>query len=136
MAAGKYLRYALDRYGQSVGAALAEYNGGPKAAKAFLKTGDPGNAETRNYVQRVLSSMSGAPATSGSITDTTTQVTPATRELAPTQDSLFSLDGYAPISEVSPSTNLDVNLDTGLEGMQSDALAERIENIVEDVFRG
>jgi Transglycosylase SLT domain len=52
-AAASYMQYALNKY-DNIGAAFAEYNGGPKAARKYLSTGDPGNTETRNYVKRTL----------------------------------------------------------------------------------
>lgn len=58
-AAARYLSYAMKQYDGNVGAVVAEYNGGPKAAKSYLRTGDPGNKETRGYVQRVMGALNG-----------------------------------------------------------------------------
>jgi soluble lytic murein transglycosylase-like protein len=49
----RYLRSLLDRFG-SVNRALAAYNAGPNAVERFA--GVPPYAQTREYVQRVLSS--------------------------------------------------------------------------------
>lgn len=56
-AAAKYMQDLLIRYGGNMGAALAEYNGGINAAKRYVRTGDPGIKETRNYVARTLKAI-------------------------------------------------------------------------------
>ena len=61
-AAARYMAYAMKQYGD-VGAAIAEYNGGPRAAKQYLRTGDPGNKETREYVKRVKDYLNTQPTT-------------------------------------------------------------------------
>jgi soluble lytic murein transglycosylase len=63
-----YLRYLLDRSGNSIVAALASYNGGETRLSGWRKRFDPaehpllaiemiGPRETRRYVKRVLDSM-------------------------------------------------------------------------------
>jgi len=52
-AGAHYLRMQLDRFGGDYGKALAAYNAGPGAVQRF--GGIPPYAETRNYVQNVLS---------------------------------------------------------------------------------
>lgn len=58
-AAGRYLRDGLARYG-SVEAAIADYNGGPKAAAAVLAGKSPPAQETRDYLKRVRTALGGS----------------------------------------------------------------------------
>ena len=50
MAAGKLLADSMKRYGGNVGAALADYNGGPKVASQYL-AGKALNPETAAYIE-------------------------------------------------------------------------------------
>lgn len=58
LAAAMHLKEDLDKTGNPL-AAMAGYNGGPGARDRFLRTGDPGNPETRSYIQRVAAMMGG-----------------------------------------------------------------------------
>ena len=51
-AGAKYLREMLDAFGGDVKKAVAAYNAGPNAVKAY--GGVPPYAETQNYVDSVL----------------------------------------------------------------------------------
>lgn len=137
LAAAKYLRYALDQYGGNVGAALAEYNGGPNAAKAYLRTGDPGNKETRDYIARALPAVRAPDGTIPTVPSNGDASVPSTRP--DTSDSLFS--GYELGSEpqynITPidegvDENLNVDLDVDLDV----SLDAKIGSIVDEVLRG
>ena len=56
-AAGRYIRENLQVYNGNVPAAIADYNGGPRAARAVLAGREPPKEETRGYLQRVLRGM-------------------------------------------------------------------------------
>lgn len=150
LAAAKYLRYALDQYGGNVGAALAEYNGGPKAAKAYLRTGDPGNKETRDYIARVLPAIRQP---DGTLPDKTAMADTSQSQAFGTPDSGGSiLGGYELGSEpqynISPvdagvDQNFNVNIDEDIgQGASSPefaadiALDDKIGTIVDEVLRG
>ena len=141
LAAAKYLRYALDLYGGNIGAALAEYNGGPRAAKAYLRTGDAGNKETRDYINKVLPAIRPP--------DGTAPVQVASAETQPSDASIFG--GYElgsdPQYNIEPldtgiDENLNSNLDTSLDGgidtpeFAKDILLDaKIGTIVDEVLR-
>jgi hypothetical protein len=63
-AAGRYFKDMLGRYGGNVDAAITEYNGGTKQAKAVQGGGQPWVAETANYLSRVKAGMGGEAASS------------------------------------------------------------------------
>lgn len=56
-AAAKYMVKAIKQYDGNVLAAVADYNGGPRQAKAVLKGEDPPAAETQKYLQNVRNYM-------------------------------------------------------------------------------
>jgi soluble lytic murein transglycosylase-like protein len=58
-AAGRYMKDLMQRYGGNVDAAITEYNGGAKQAKAVQGGGKPWVAETANYLSRVKAGMGG-----------------------------------------------------------------------------
>ena len=60
-AAGAYFKDLLKRYDGNVDAAVTEYNGGVKQAKAVQAGGVPWVPETIQYLQRVKAGMSGRP---------------------------------------------------------------------------
>lgn len=115
LAAARYLRYALDQYGGDVGAAAAEYNGGPKAAQKYLRTGDPGNNETRDYLKRVLPAVGAkSPAVPSS---TPIDIVPDTYSVVP--------------MPFEPS--LDVNIEPSID-LAGGAMSNRIASIVDEVL--
>lgn len=61
-AAGAYLSDLYQRYNGNVDAAITEYNGGIKQAKAVMAGGTPWVPETVQYLQRVKSGMARQPA--------------------------------------------------------------------------
>jgi hypothetical protein len=139
-AAAKYMRWALDTYQGNVGAALAEYNGGPKAARKYIATGDPGNDETRKYVKAALPFV-GQP----------TAVAANAGRLTPSQsmDSLFGEVPLAPVPNAFTSNQqisslgdfvdeqLNVNLDVALGEDNGLVLADGdIDSIINKVFNG
>lgn len=138
VAAARYLSYAMKQYGGNVGAVAAEYNGGPKAAKAYLRNGDPGNKETRDYVQRVMGGMGdaqvGAPRT----------LTPQQRMIAQTATpaSPFGGEEYTtPVEDISPAQLASFDLDSDLQTPDMDLLADnmldtKIGSIVDEVLNG
>lgn len=63
-AAGRYMKDMMQRYGGNVDAAITEYNGGAKQAKAVQAGGQPWVAETANYLSRVRAGMGGDAASS------------------------------------------------------------------------
>lgn len=145
LAAAKYLRYALDQYGGNVGAALAEYNGGPKAAKAYLRTGDPGNKETRDYIARVLPSIRQP---DGTMPDKVAMADTSQSQAFGTTGGDSILGGYELGSEpqynIEPlDTGIDEDLNSNLDGgidspeFAADiALDDKIGTIVDEVLRG
>ncbi len=56
-AAGRYMSENLQRYGGNAMAVVADYNGGPNAARAVLKGQAPPAKETRDYLQRIRNYM-------------------------------------------------------------------------------
>ncbi|RUV29244.1 lytic transglycosylase domain-containing protein [Mesorhizobium sp. M5C.F.Ca.IN.020.32.2.1] len=60
LAGTAYLREMLDRYGK-ISAMLAAYNAGPSRYDAYLSTGRPLPAETRDYVARLAPILGGKP---------------------------------------------------------------------------
>ena len=56
-AAGRYFKDLMQRYDGNVKAAIAEYNGGVKAAKAVLAGEEVPFEETRNYLKRIRGYM-------------------------------------------------------------------------------
>lgn len=64
-AAGKYLQYTLNKqYRGNALAAVADYNGGPKAAAAVLAGNPPPAKETQEYLLRVKEYLSNKHGTS------------------------------------------------------------------------
>lgn len=122
-AAGAHLWAALDLYNGNVGAAVADYNGGPKAARAYMSTGDPGNAETRGYLQRVMGAMGDAPrAASAPTTDVLGgSYTPVDIAAMPDEPSL-EVDGFGGDS---------AQLMSDLDNLQLD---EQIGRVVDEVL--
>lgn len=57
-AAGRYFRDLMKRYDGNVRAAITEYNGGVKQAKAVASGGEPTADETIQYLARVKSYLS------------------------------------------------------------------------------
>ena len=57
-AAGRYIAEALPRYQGNAMAAIADYNGGPRQARAVVLGQQPPAAETQEYLKRVRSYMS------------------------------------------------------------------------------
>jgi len=56
-AAGRYFKDLMDRYDGNVKAAITEYNGGTKQAKAVMDGGEPTATETVNYLKRIKKYM-------------------------------------------------------------------------------
>lgn len=56
-AAGRYFKDLMERYDGNVKAAIAEYNGGTKAARAAMKGEEIPYAETRNYLKNIKQYM-------------------------------------------------------------------------------
>lgn len=56
-AAAKYMVRAIKQYDGNVLAAVADYNGGPRQAKAVVNGEDPPAAETQKYLQNVRNYM-------------------------------------------------------------------------------
>lgn len=56
-AAGRYFKDLMQRYDGNVKAAVAEYNGGIRAAKAVQKGQEIPYEETRNYLKRIRQFM-------------------------------------------------------------------------------
>lgn len=145
-AAARYLSYAMKQYGGNVGAVVAEYNGGPKAARAYIRTGDPGNKETRGYVQRVLGSLGGGSTTVQAAQDPYDQAQrPQWMAQAPSPmpASPFGGDEYTttnPMMAQSPDIS-DLNLDVDLGTPDMDLIADnmldnKIGSIVDEVLNG
>ena len=134
-AAARYLAYGMELYGGDVGATAAEYNGGPKAAKAYLRTGNPGNKETRKYVQRVLGGNTGkAPI-----------VVAAKVEPVPALQSIFgdSEDLYRgeSVAAFTPTETPDRNFEDGftvpdMDSVKDTELENEIGRIVDEVLNG
>lgn len=59
-ASGRYLRDTLRQYHGDIDAVIADYNGGPRQAKAVQAGRQPPAAETRAYLQRVRSALGGS----------------------------------------------------------------------------
>lgn len=155
VAAARYLAYGMKRYGGNVGAVVADYNGGPRAAKAYIRTGDPGNKETRGYVQRVMGALGRAVVTGEAATPSRGYQQDAPRVAKslrqPPQPSLLGEDAYNipdmvdPLDvavggqvEASPYTNLDVDLNVDL-GSDMDFVAaglldDKVGSIVDEVL--
>lgn len=140
VAAARYLRYALNQYSGNVNAAIAEYNGGPRAAHAVIKTGDPGNNETRMYLKRVNAMLDNAPITSVQVDSSNIS------EASPFASDQYEQGGAVKIPKDFTNPNIDVNLSTSLtvpigQSAQSDMdmvanemLDRRIGSIVDEVL--
>jgi hypothetical protein len=135
LAAARYMAYASKLYGGNPGAMLAEYNGGPKAAKKYLQTGDPGNAETRKYLANTLPSI-GQEAGAA----------PAAQVMQQAITSPFGNDAYttsqqqifstALLDGIDPET-LDSRLDTPDLDMVADQMLDtQVSTIVDEVLNG
>lgn len=55
--AARYMADNLKKYNGSVEASLADYNGGPRQAKAVIETGTPRALETKGYIRNIMASM-------------------------------------------------------------------------------
>lgn len=58
-AAGRYLSDTMRQYGGDVDAVIADYNGGPRAAREVLAGRQPPARETRDYLARVREELGG-----------------------------------------------------------------------------
>lgn len=139
-AAARYLAYAMKQYDGNIGAVVAEYNGGSKAAKAYLRTGDPGNKETRGYVQRVMGSLGGAGTGSYDQPQRWQRMAQAPMPMSP---SPFGGDEYTttnPIVAQTPDiSDVDLNVDLSTPDMDMIAdnmLDNKIGSIVDEVLNG
>lgn len=147
-AAARYLAYANKLYKGDVGAMAAEYNGGPRAARKYIATGDPGNKETRDYVGRVMAGMQGVRAP---VNLQSNNIKIASAE--PT-GGLFGGSQYTggitptPLQDMNADMQLDTNLDGGLDTsldtsletnmamFEDDLLNRKVDRIVDEVMNG